>query len=70
MINHDGKRVFFKKECIYVCLSHFAIEQKLIHHCESTMLPLKIDFKMQSYVEPQHVMFIGRTDTEAEAPIF
>ena len=25
---------------------------------------------MQSYVEPQHVMFIGRTDAEAEAPIF
>ena len=23
---------------------------------------------MQSYVEPQYVMFIGRTDAEAEAP--
>ena len=33
------------------------------------MLQLKIDLKMQSYVEPQYVMFIGRTDAEAETPI-
>ena len=69
MINHDGKEFFFK-ECIYVCLSHYAVEHKLIHHCKSTMLQLKIDLKMQPYVEPQYVMFIGRTDAEAEAPIF
>ena len=64
-----GKNFFFK-ECIYVCLSHYAVEHKLIQHCKSTMLQLKIDLKMQPYVESQYVMFIGRIDAEAEAPVF
>ena len=34
------------------------------------MLQLKIDLKMQPYVESQYVMFIGRIDAEAEAPVF
>ena len=28
-----------KKECI--CLNHFAVHQKLIQHCKSTILQLK-----------------------------
>ena len=34
-INCNGKE--YKNECIYVYKSHFAVQQKLIQHCKSTI---------------------------------
>ena len=31
VINYNGKE--YEKECIYVYLSHFAVQQKLTQHC-------------------------------------
>ena len=38
VINHNGKE--YEKECIYiyVCMNHFAVQQKLAQHCKSTIL--------------------------------
>ena len=37
-IDHDGKEYFLKKECIYIKLSHFVVQQKLAQHCKSAVL--------------------------------
>ena len=39
-INQNGKE-YFKKECIYVFNSHFAVEQRLAQDCKSTIPQLK-----------------------------
>ena len=36
VINHNGKK--YEKDYIYVGLSHFAVQQKLIQHCQSNIL--------------------------------
>ena len=35
-LEHNGK--IKKKECVYVWLCHFAVQQKLKEHCKSTIL--------------------------------
>ena len=42
MINHNGKE-YLK---IYIYMNHFAVQQKLTQHCESTILQLKNEKKM------------------------
>ena len=39
MINHNGKE--YEKECIYVLLTLFAVQNKLTKCCNSTILQLK-----------------------------
>ena len=36
VINHNGKE--YVKECIYVYLDPFAVQQKLTQHCKSRLL--------------------------------
>ena len=35
-LNHNGKE--YEKECIYIYLSHLAVQQKLTQHCKSATL--------------------------------
>ena len=40
MINHNGKE-YENKECVYIYITDFAVQQKLTQHCKSTILQQK-----------------------------
>ena len=35
-IDHDGKQ--YQKRNVYICMTNFAVQQKLAQHCKSTVI--------------------------------
>ena len=54
VINHNGKE--YEKECTYVSLNYFAIQQKLTQHCKPTMPQLKKESNWDETQEDRAMM--------------
>ena len=61
LITYDGtwQRIMWEKECIYIWLGHFAVQQKLADHCKSIIIKRKEKSTMEIQDYTINFTFVG-----------